>query len=172
VGRCLTCASDYGTLTSQNYIDLNGVRHTIYSSSSYTGHVEGQIQGSLSNLYGANRISTVLGAATEPESGNVQEFEGGYLQRNNRTGVRVEGYVCGVPGCLLFAVLRYSAYGVFCPSVNADRIVNSIDLGLIAGANNTANLNYDLNVSGVVNSIDLGLAAARFSNTPCGVDFD
>jgi len=169
-----TCTSSYGTLTSQNYIDILGVRHSVYLSPASTGHVEGQIQGALSNLYaGGSRISAVMGAATGPESGNVQQFQGGYIQRvNGLNGIRIEAYTCSGLGCLLFAVLRYSALGIFCPTVNADPVVNSLDLGLISAAFGTSNLNYDLNVNGSVNSVDLGLASARFGFPPCPADVE
>ncbi len=47
------CGTNFGNglLGVQNYIDWKGVRHSVYHSSSFVGHVKGQIQGALSNGY-------------------------------------------------------------------------------------------------------------------------
>lgn len=164
------CASNFGAglAASQNYIDWKGVRHSVYRTD-VGGHVKGQIQGALSNRYQGEPLSEVMGAPTGGEAGGQQNFQGGYIVRNNGAGVRVDVYRC-FGGCVLVAVMRYSSYGIFCPSVDANRVVNSADLGLVASAFGTpGDMLYDLDANGSVGAADLGLVALRFSGTPCPV---
>ena len=85
-----------------------------------------------------------------------RNLQGGYLERANGAGVRINAYACGGSGCNLIAVLRYSAYGVFCPSINNDRIVNPGDQAILANdmVNGLYNLEHDLNVDGRINPGD------------------
>jgi hypothetical protein len=168
------CASDFGTgiAVNQNYIGILGVRRSVYRTGTTAREVRGQIQGALSNLFGgANRpLSRTMGAPLGAENAaGRQDFEAGYLQRNNGPGVRIDAFVCGSFGCGLLAVLRYSAYGEFCPSVNPDKKVSSIDLSQIAQRFGTNDIAYDINGDGTVSSIDLSLTSSRL-NVICETD--
>jgi hypothetical protein len=167
------CGTDVGNglLSSQNFIDYKGVRHSVYRSSNASGVVKGQIQGALSNGYGQvvgilPAVSKVLGAPTGDESGGTQNFEGGFIVRNNGAGIRSDVYRCTQPGCLLIVVARYSSLGIFCPSVNDDHVINSTDELIISQHIQLPyDVRYDLNGDAHVNTTDL-LQVAKRVNTP------
>lgn len=159
------CGTTFGNgiLAAQNFIDSQGVRRTVYRSSTEAGVVKGQIQGTLSNNYLGGALSRIMGAPIGPEVNGVQPFQGGELVRYPAPGIRVDVVV----GQFIFRVGRYDARGVFCPSVNADQVVSSIDLSQISQRFGTSNPFYDINMDGTVSSIDLSLTASRFSSVPC-----
>jgi hypothetical protein len=172
------CPSDFGAglAASQNYIDWKNVRHSVYRTN-VAGHVKGQIQGSVSNFFrpclpGCSNgpLARVMGAPNGPESGGIQSFQAGYLQRANGYGIRVDAYQCQ-PTCTLIAVLRWDARGIFCPTLNRDLVLNVADSGILAQAIATPGweIEYDLNQDKATNVGDMGLLAARRSdaNVPC-----
>jgi hypothetical protein len=123
----------------------------------------------------AAALSRVMGGPTIAESGGIQYFEGGFIQRVNSASqaVRVEAWSCPSVGpCALIGVERWSALGTFCPSVNGDTKVNILDLSAIAAHEGDTTypeyLDYDLNGDGVINILDLSAAASKY-NTSCTV---
>ncbi len=167
-----TCGTGWGIglVVTQNYLDWKAVRHSVYRTSNYTGHVKGQIQGSLSNLYFGAGLASAFGAPIGPESGNMQQFEGGALQRRlDLAGVRVDVIGCGAFGCGLTGIARWSSLGEFCPSVDANDDVNAADIGFVRTAFNSTNINYDLDMNPPISAADIGLVRSRFGMNNCPV---